>query len=88
MQDLGTLLRPTRPQADGINDVGQVVGRLISASANLAFIYDGTQMIDLNTILPANSGWQLSEATAINNNGQIVGWGLSQWRGSRHSKCR
>jgi hypothetical protein len=32
-------------------------------------------MIDLNSLLPDNSGWQLEDATAINNNGVIVGDG-------------
>ena len=30
-------------------------------------------MIDLNSLLPANSGWVLKDAAAINNSGQIVG---------------
>jgi probable HAF family extracellular repeat protein len=32
-------------------------------------------MIDLNGLIPAGSGWLLSEASAINNAGQIVGTG-------------
>ena len=32
-------------------------------------------MIDLNSLLPAGSGWTLDEATAINDRGQIVGEG-------------
>ena len=33
-------------------------------------------MHDLNTGLPASSGWILEEARAINNHGQITGYGL------------
>jgi probable HAF family extracellular repeat protein len=33
-------------------------------------------MIDLNSLLPADSGWQLTEAKAINDSGQIVGYGI------------
>jgi probable HAF family extracellular repeat protein len=33
-------------------------------------------MIDLNSLIPTGSGWQLLEAYGINNVGQIVGEGL------------
>jgi probable HAF family extracellular repeat protein len=33
-------------------------------------------MIDLNNLVPANSGWELMEARGINASGQIVGWGM------------
>ena len=33
-------------------------------------------MKDLNTLIPANSGWVLTEARAINSSGQIVGNGI------------
>jgi probable HAF family extracellular repeat protein len=33
-------------------------------------------MVDLNTLLPLNSGWVLMEANDINDNGQITGYGL------------
>ena len=32
--------------------------------------------IDLNALLPSNSGWALSSANAINNAGQITGSGI------------
>jgi probable HAF family extracellular repeat protein len=32
-------------------------------------------MQDLNSLIPANSGWTLIEANAINTSGQIVGYG-------------
>jgi len=32
-------------------------------------------MVDLNTLIPANSGWTLTEAHGINNLGQIAGSG-------------
>ena len=35
------------------------------------------QVVDLNTMIPANSGWQLTIAIAINDRGQIIGEGTS-----------
>ncbi|MCH8912583.1 MAG: immunoglobulin domain-containing protein [Planctomycetes bacterium] len=34
-------------------------------------------MIDLNDLIPPDSGWTLHEAKDINESGQIVGWGLN-----------
>ncbi len=33
-------------------------------------------MIDLNDLIPSNSGWMLADAKAINDSGQIVGYGF------------
>lgn len=33
-------------------------------------------MVDLNSLIDPNSGWILQDATAINDNGQIAGFGL------------
>jgi len=40
------------------------------------FIYEKGEMIDLNNLIPQNSGWFLSWAYDINNKGQIVGVGF------------
>ena len=40
-----------------------------------AFIYSNCQLLNLNTMIAANSGWILTKALAINNAGQIVGVG-------------
>jgi hypothetical protein len=53
-----------------------VVGSTATASAAAAFLYDGVQMIDLNTTLVNGSGWQLTKATAINDYNHIVGVGI------------
>ena len=34
-------------------------------------------MTDLNTVIPATSGWQLLQAVSINDRGQIVGSGIN-----------
>ena len=72
MVDLGAL-DGHFSEAFGINDVGQVVGE----SGGRAFVYDDGAMRDLNTLLPADSGWVLRSAQDVNNLGQIVGWGTA-----------
>jgi probable HAF family extracellular repeat protein len=44
--------------------------------AQHAFVYEKGVMTDLNSLIPANSGWDLDWAFDINNRGQIVGYGL------------
>jgi probable HAF family extracellular repeat protein/T5SS/PEP-CTERM-associated repeat protein len=74
MQDLGALTF-TNSIAYDINDKGQVVGALQTGQTSHAFVWANGQMQDLNTMIPANSGWVLQEARAINNKGKIVGFG-------------
>jgi probable HAF family extracellular repeat protein len=77
MTDLSTLHNHTNSVAYGINDSGQVVGSSgNSRGTSTAFLYSDGKMIDLNNLLPANSGWFLAEARKINNRGQIVGIGV------------
>lgn len=60
----------------GINDAGEVVGQTSTATGvPVAFLYSGGHMVDLNTLLPSGSGWVVSGAYAINDNGQIAGYG-------------
>jgi hypothetical protein len=37
-------------------------------------------MIDLNTLIPDDAGWDLISASGINNRGEIVGYGLLDGR--------
>lgn len=77
--DLGTL-GGTDEMARGINDLGQVVGTARTAGTAgggfHAFIYSGAAMTDLNGIIDPDSGWLLTNADAINDKGQIVGYGV------------
>jgi probable HAF family extracellular repeat protein len=84
--DLGTLRGDGESRANDINASGQIVGYTdlgppaASAppddSGPRAFLYtDATGMVDLNTRIDRNVGWELHIATAINNAGQIVGAG-------------
>jgi len=87
MEDLGTLSGHMESGARAINDAGLVVGisavQLSSPSIEpLPYLYDGTTMMDLNTLILQPSPWVLETPTAINNTGQIVGHGL--FNGVRH----
>jgi probable HAF family extracellular repeat protein len=78
MQDLGTLGGYTSI-ARGIGEDGTVYGYSnTTTGAQHAFIYRDGKMIDLNDLLPADSGWGvLSDVTGtgISNNGRIIGIG-------------
>lgn len=76
LADLGTL-GGQYSYGYGINDAGQAVGASIGADGvERAFLYENGAMADLNTLIPAGSGWLLREARAINDSGQIAGNGL------------
>jgi probable HAF family extracellular repeat protein len=76
MKDLGTLGGPYSYPLD-INNADQVVG--ISTKRNdpnfteYPFLYSGGKMRDLNSLISPNSGWVLTNAEDINDNGYIVG---------------
>ena len=75
--DLGTLSGDVGSYASDINSFGKIVGvSYNSLGQQTATLWDGTSAIDLNSYLSASdtaSGWVLREATAINDNGWIVG---------------
>lgn len=79
-KDLGTLAINDRgvSAAYDINNNGQVVGFAETGMGDLhAFLYTVDEiMVDLNTLIPADSGWELQLAHGISDNGQIVGWGV------------
>jgi probable HAF family extracellular repeat protein len=78
MQDINAWIStPGHPyngpsSAYGINNSAQIVGRIGSA---VAYLFSGGHAYDLNTLIPANSGWTLQTATGINDAGQITGQG-------------
>ncbi len=78
VQDLGVLPGTTFSNAYGMNNLGQVVGAAgyISSYAH-AFVWSQAGVMqDLNALIPANSGWLLLYAFAINDKGQITGEGI------------
>ncbi len=62
-------------EALGVNNSGAVVGYKDFGSGSRATLWQNGAEIDLNTLLPANSGWVLMFAYDINESGQIVGYG-------------
>jgi len=77
-RDLGTIPSGSNSEAHGINNQGQIVG-LECCAGDLfdALLWQNGTVVDLNTLIPASSGWYLAEADGINDRGQIVGWGLN-----------
>lgn len=64
-----------------INDFGVIVGRIDFAGTSRAFVWNAAAgMLDLNTLIAPDAGWLLHSATAINNAGDIVGFGVFNGR--------
>ena len=79
--DLGTIDAIAFNQATAINAAGQIVGtadpRCQPCVNPVAWLRQpGGPLTDLNTLIPAGSGWTLEQANGINDRGQIVGAGL------------
>ncbi len=84
--DLGTLPGDTVSTASNINIFGQIIGStgntverqasgLLSVVGRPFIWTEHGGMRDLNTLIPATSGWVLNSVTGINLWGQIVGSG-------------
>jgi probable HAF family extracellular repeat protein len=84
VEDLGTLTPSAFSSAYGINNKMQVVGSVTGSSFPRAFVWSSTTgMLDLNNLIPQNSGWFLEYAFAINDHGQIAGQGT--FNGETHA---
>lgn len=69
---LPSLAGATLSVASDVNDFGQIVG----TTGTRAVLWDQGQAIDLNSLLPANSGWYLKTAETITDSGEITGSGV------------
>ena len=76
MYDLGDLGDQGSHPFD-INNAGQIVGTSVPRGKPVfAFLYEKNILLDLNSLIAADSGWTLESATGTNDGGQIVGWGI------------
>ncbi|MGH8371272.1 MAG: hypothetical protein ACRETO_00890 [Gammaproteobacteria bacterium] len=77
MRDLGTLPGDTNSAAEAINIFGQAVGwsGVDKGADSHAVLWSRNRILNLNQLLPSDSGWVLTDATAINALGQIAGTG-------------
>lgn len=77
--DLGVCPNLPTSTGEAINALDQVTGVCAqSLPGRAAFLSTpGQGMVDLNTLIPPGSGWKLTEATGINDAGQIIGNGIN-----------
>lgn len=68
--------------AYGLNGLGQAVGLFVASheDEDRAFVYAAGHMVDLNERVESEEPWLLIEARAINDAGQVVGYGLRNTR--------
>ncbi len=60
----------TDAAAYDINNLGQIIGQ-----AGGPVLWEKGVRYNLNSLIPANSGWVLQSVSSINDRGQIVGYG-------------
>jgi len=72
-------LGSTLTSAMDANDRGQIVGAItLPGEGRRAVLWQDGAVVDLNDLIPADSGWVLQLAQAINNAGQIAGHGIRE----------
>ena len=65
-----------------VTDQRQVQSEEVREGNSQPFLYSGGSLYNLNDLLPANSGWQIDQPVALNNAGQIIGYGT--YHGADH----
>lgn len=77
MQFIPIVQGASRASSTGVNSDGFVVGTAAASGTTIPFLYDGAQSYRLIDLLANNPGWNMTlagaEATAISDNGIIVG---------------
>ena len=77
MKSIGTLGNGFYSAGFGINDNDVVVGQTTRADGvTLACLWQNDQLVDLNSLLVPGSGWVLTSANDIDDQGAIVGEGV------------
>ena len=77
MTDLGTL-GGRASSGWSLNDAGEVVGwSTLEGGYSHAFLYRNRAIVDLNTLIPADSGWDLEGAFGFGEGGSIIGYGIT-----------
>jgi probable HAF family extracellular repeat protein len=81
--DLGAFPEDTNSNAYYVNSRGQVVGtsedraHMLIGVGEHAFLWEGNgPMVDLNTLIPPGASLELTYAIAINDRGEIAGFGV------------
>lgn len=81
MTDLGTMpnaIATVAPCCHTLNNKAQITGFWIDDQFNMtAYLWQNGVMTDLNTLIPADSGWYLLGTAGINDAGQIAGFGVN-----------
>jgi probable HAF family extracellular repeat protein len=72
---LGFLPGGGSSDAWAINRQGQVVGQATIGHSSFAVLWEKGAIYNLESLIPASSGWRLWWASDINDRGQIVGYG-------------
>ncbi len=67
--------------ARDINNFGQVIGYYYGDDGDGVFLYEDGKAYDLSDCIPSSSGWKLFYAEAINDDGQIAGYGYINGKG-------
>src|SRR5262249_30549975 len=83
--DLAPAFQFSASVASSINEHGVVVGRAHDSKAGRDFAvrFAKSKVVELENEVPELNGWQLLNATSINDDGAIVGEGMKQ--GVAHS---
>jgi probable HAF family extracellular repeat protein len=92
MHDLGVPsgLGDDNSEANSLNDSGQIVGDsgvgfIESYAPDHALLWQNGHWTDLNTLIPADSGYYLIVAFDVNARGQIVVWAVQLSTGNIHA---